>query len=226
MEKGEEERKCRRKWMELTVDTLLCLSIEILRHLKSKSSADNMTTGACHVITNADHVTIKQECQELIYRNLLEIMLLIDFSQSIYILKELVRLHQKILTYLFHQYDPLPIHSLLLKLFQSNVFSRVIRSWLGKDTRFMSPTELNTRVHVRTLDTTSHATLLHSSTIETNENDLTLESGLISTVMRKGVLLLLRYLGSVLAADKKATSPTWTAGNFTSSWYTCMGEQY
>ena len=203
---------------------LLCLSIEILRHLNS--SADNMTTGICHAVTNADHrITTEYECRELIYHNLLEFTSFLDFSQSIYILKELVRLHQKILTHLFHRCDPsLPIHSSMLKLFQCDVFTRVVQSWLRKNTRFISPTEtLNTTVHVQTLDTTSHATRLHSSMIETNEKDLTLESSLISIVIRKGVLLLLRYLGSILTADKKPTNPTWTAGNFTYSWYMCMG---
>ena len=57
--------------------------------------------------------------------------------------------------------------------------------------------------------------------IENNGRDSTLESSLISTVMRKGVLLFLRYLASILAADKKATDPTWPSGNVIHVAVTC-----
>ena len=215
MMKGEEYRKCQMKWVELTVDALLCLSIETLRHMNS--SADHMTTRLHHMITSPDNMTTKNECRELICSNLSEFTAILDLSQSIYILKELVCLHQKILTYSSEQYHSLSIHSSLSKVFQSSIFTGVVRSWLNRDAKFISPTEITTQVHVRNRDTTmiSHTNLLLSSMIENNGRDSTLESSLISTVMRKGVLLFLRYLASILAADKKATDPTWPSGNVT-----------
>lgn len=192
--KQDEDRKCRIKWVELSVDTLLCLTIEILRH--ANTSAD-------HVTTSADHVTSKYECQELIHHNLLELTSVLDFSQSTYALKEVIRLHQKILTHSFSQeYDSLPIHNSLLKLFQSHIFIKTAQSWV----RSISPMELNTKAQV--LDTISHFSLLHSSIAESNEQGLTLESSLIHTIMRKGVLLLLRYSAMTVATHKIST---WTA---------------
>lgn len=184
------------KWMELSVDILLCLSIEALHVCHTNTSVD-------HTNTSVDHMTTNYECRKLIHRNLLELTSFLDFSQSIYVLKEVIRLIQKILTGSFPQeYDSVPIRSSVLKLFRSDIFTRTARqSWLG---RFISPTKTNTEVQA--LDTTIQSAMLHSSMTEINEKDLTLESSLISTITRNGVLLLLRYSASVL---KKST---WTAG--------------
>jgi hypothetical protein len=201
-EKG--DRKCRIKWVELSVDTLLYLSIETLRH--SHSSVDYMTTGVCHVITSPDHMTIKYECRKLIYHNLFEFTSFLDCSQSIYILKDLVRLHQKLFTCSFPEgCEPLPIHSSLLKLFQSDVFVKSAQSWLGSVSSSINPTKVQCHVDasVQAVDVIGH-----SSVIEANEQGLTLNSNLISIVIRKEVLLLLCYLVSVLTSDQKATSPT------------------
>ena len=195
------------------MDAFLCLCIETLRHLSS--SADHMTTGVHHMITSPDHMTTMYECRELIlhvYGNLSEITSFLDFSRSIYILKEVICLLQKILTSSFHQYNFSAVNSSLLALFQSDVFIKVLRSWLKKDARIYQPSRTKTRLHVHTLDKTSHASLPHSSMTETIERDFTLEFSLIITVMRKGVLMILRYLASILAADVKATSPTPTTG--------------
>ena len=194
------------------MDTLLFLCIEMLRHLYS--NADHTTIGVCHVITSPDHMT---KCRDLIYHNLSEFISFLDCSQSIYILKELVRLHQKLLTCSFPEgYGTLPIHSSLLKLFQSDIFVKSAQSWLGSLSSSVSPTKVQCHADagVQTIDSTAAG---HSSVTEANEQGLTLKSNLISIVIRKEVLLILRYLVSVLTPDQVATSPTQelTAGKVT-----------
>ena len=204
--------KCQIKWVELSMDALLFLCIETLRHLYS--NADHMTIGVCHVITSPDHMT---KCRDLIYHNLLEFTSFLDCSQSIYILKELVRLHHKFLTCSFpERCKSLTIHSSLLKLFQSDIFVKSAQSWLGSLSSSLNPTKVQCRVDagVQTLDSTAAD---HSSVTEANEQDLTLKSSLISIVIRKEVLLILCYLVLVLTPDQVATSPTQdlTAGKVT-----------
>ena len=196
-----EDTKYRIKWVELSVDGLLFLCIETLRHLYS--NADHMTIGVCHVITSPDHMT---KCRDLIYHNLFEFTSFLDCSQSIYILKELVRLHQKLLTCSFPKgYGSLSIHSSLLKLFQSDVFVKSAQLWLDGISSSMNPTKVQCHVDagVQALDSTGH-----SSMIEANEQGFTLKSNLITIVIRKEVLLLLHYLVSILTPDQKTTSPT------------------
>jgi hypothetical protein len=202
----EEDRKFRLKWVELSVDTLLYLSIETLRH--SCSSVDHMTTDVCHVSTSPDHMTIKYECRELIYHNLFEFTSFLDCSQSIYILKDLVRLHQKLLLCSFAEgYEPFPIHSSLLKLFQSDIFVKSARSWLGRVHSPVNPMKVQCHdvvdAGVQAVDVIGH-----SSVGEANEQNLTLKSNLTSIVIRKEVLLLLRYLVSILTSHQKASSLT------------------
>ena len=206
------DRKCRIKWVELSVDALLFLCIETLHHLYS--NADHMTISVCHVITSPDHMT---KCRDLIYHNLLEFTSFLDCSQSIYILKELVRLHQKLLTCSFpERCESLLIHSSLLKLFQNDIFVKSAQSWLGSLSSSVNPTKVQCHVDagVQTLDS---AVAGHSSVTEVNEQGLTLKSNLISIVIRKEVLLILHYLVSVLTPDQVVTSPTQelTAGKVT-----------
>ena len=195
------DRKCRIKWVELSVDALLYLSIETLRHLNL--SVDHVSTSECHVITSPNHMTIKHECQELLYRSLFKFTSFLDCLQSIYILKELVRLHQKLLTYSFPEgYGSLSIHSSLLKLFQSDIFVKSAQSWLGSVSSSISHTKVQCHVDagVQALDSTVM--------IEANEQGFTLKSNLITIVIRKEVLLLLHYLVLMLTPDQKTTSPT------------------
>ena len=201
-EKGEEEKKCRMNWVELSTDALFCLSIETLHH---------KTTSTDHMITSTDHMITSACCQEFICRHLLEFTSFLDFSQSIYVLKELLRLHQKNFTILLPQeYDTWLIHNSLVKLFQSNIFTRTAQSWLNTITSSTAnPTELSKGEQI--FDT-SYSTLLHARTTDTNKQGFTLESSLISTVMRKVVLLLLKYSALVLAGDNKASHPTRTIG--------------
>ena len=156
---------------------------------------DHKTIGVCHVITSPDHMT---KCRDLIYHNLLEFTSFLDCSQSIYILKELVRLHQKLLTCSFpERCESLPIHSSLLKLFQSDIFIKSAQSWFGSLSSSVSPTKVQCH-GAQTIDSTAAA----------NEQGMTLKSSLISIVVRKEVLLILHYLVSVLTPDQVATSPT------------------
>ena len=186
------------------MDALLYLSIKTLRHLNL--SVDHVSTSECHVITSPNHMTIKHECQELLYRSLFKFTSFLDCLQSIYILKELVRLHQKLLTCSFPKgYGSLSIHSSLLKLFQSDVFVKSAQLWLDGISSSMNPTKVQCHVDagVQALDSTGH-----SSMIEANEQGFTLKSNLITIVIRKEVLLLLHYLVSILTPDQKTTSPT------------------
>ena len=117
--------------------------------------------------------------------NLLELISFLDCSQSIYILKELVRLHQKLLTCSFPETcESLPIHSSLLKLFQSDIFVKSAQSWLGSLS--CSVNHMKVQCHpdagVRTTDSTAAG---NSSVTKANEQGLTLKSSLISIVIRK-----------------------------------------
>ena len=176
MEKEDEDGECRRKWVELSVHALLCLFIETLRH--SNTGADNMTL-------SVHHMTMKRECTELIFRNLSSLTSCLDFLHSTYVLKECVHLHQKTLstcTFLHREYNLVPLHNSLVKLYQSSVFIRTAQAWM----RTVSKSGCLQANH---LDATSRLI---------SDHVLTLEDSLVSTVMRSGALLLLKYSAAVV----------------------------
>ena len=189
--------KCHIKWVELTVDAFLSLLIEILRHHR------------------VGHMTIITESQEIIYHSLLELTCtsLLNLSKSIYIQKQLIRLHLKIITASFlKEQDPQQVHSSLLKLIQSDALTTTARSWFNTTTKPMLKPTNHTELSRSQIpnETSCGGTVLQSD----NEQGLTLDSSLVGTVMRKGVLLILKYSASVLKAVEMAKHSTSTVGKY------------
>lgn len=174
------------KWVELTLDAFFSLSIETLRHHRTNNTSD------CFV-----------SC-ELIYDSLFQFTSFLEGTKSLYLLKQIVALHLKILnnSSLFEHFDLLSIHHSLTKLFQSNLFTKAAESWLGTTGGPSSQAKIAE---------TTNSTSPHSCT-ETNEWGLTLESCIIGTIMRKGVLLLLNYSALVLADGDKNSEQTRSTG--------------
>ena len=164
------------KWMELTVDAFLSLLIETLRH--------------CHT----SHMTESTKPQKLICHNLSQITSLLDTSRSVYVLKQLVHLHLKLITNSSFSED-IDIRCSMLNLLQSDVFITTAQEWLSTVADYDK---------ARASESSKVSNTLPGITLQSaNEQGLTLESSLVCTVIRKAVLLLLNYSVIVLTPNSK-----------------------
>lgn len=170
------------KWIELAMDAFLSLLIETVRF--------------CH---RTSHIISSSERQEVLCHNLPALTSFLYTFNSMYILKQLVHLHHKLLVSSLCK-DLASFHGSLMSLFQSSVCTKAVQSWLRGQTATPSASYAQ---HDEVTQTTDHTAVssLQSTAVDSMELDASLESNLIGSIVRKGALLLLKYSALVLAAD-------------------------